>query len=156
MSQGKAAAVLGLGRSSVQKMERETEVFTKVLPMHRLAARLYGWTEDSIDQVLGGGVPTLVDGVPVVPDSADSEAALQELTAGMSARAIEALRRGSTVDTDVVNLAPGEVDVEAVLIFKSSEWEHVSPERKRVVLAKWDALQRAARAIFSESDEGST
>jgi transcriptional regulator with XRE-family HTH domain len=154
LTQDELATALNLGKSSIQKMERPSTRWAKVAPMHRLAAAYFGWTPESIERVLRGKEPLLVSGdaTAPAPTAPDERNAFDELTAGMSPRAIEALRRGSTVDTDVVDLAADEPDVEAVLIFKSREWEHVPPERKRIVLRKWAQLQLAAREIFSEEE----
>ena len=152
LSQEELAEALNIGKSSVQKLERPTAQWSKISPMHRLVASYFGWTPESIERILDGREPIMLtgDSPPNPPRSAS--AAFEELTAGMSPRAVEALRRGSTVDTDVVDLAAGEADVEAVLIFKSKGWEHVPAERKRAVLRKWAQLQIAAREIFAEEE----
>jgi hypothetical protein len=135
-------------------MENPRQAFVKVLPMHRLAAAHYGWTDDSVDEVLRGGEPVLASGEPAHRGiAADAQrAALEELTAGMSPRAVEALTRGRTVDTVVVDLAADDPDATAVLIYKRGDDSGASPEEKRRVLRKWAKLQRAALEIFSEDE----
>lgn len=155
LTQGELAEALGVGLSTVQKMERPGVPWAKVSPTHRLAARYLGWTDDSIDRVLAGGEPVMAEGAADarLAQAADAQqSAFEELTAGMSDRAIEALRRGRTVDTVVVDLAPDDPDTVAVLIYKRGASSDASPERKRRDLQRWSRLQRAALEIFSEQE----
>jgi transcriptional regulator with XRE-family HTH domain len=151
LTQEAAWEALGVRRSTLQRMENPKTTYAKVQLVHRAAARLYGWTEDSIDRVLDGQDPILADGTSAAPISRAS--ALDELTAGLSPRAVEALRGGSTLDTDVVSLsASDDPDGEVVLIAKSGTWEALSPERRRHFMKRWAELQLEARRIFSEGE----
>lgn len=155
LTQGELAEALGVGLSTVQKLERSGARWTRVSPTHRLAARYLGWADDSIELVLAGEQPVLTEAdAPVrsAPPAQSQQSAFEELTAGMSDRAIDALRRGRTVDTVVVDLAPDDPDTVAVLIYKRGASSDASPEQKRRDLRKWSRLQRAALEIFSEQE----
>lgn len=159
-SQGAVAAELGIGRSSIQTLENQAHAYRKILPMHRLAATYYGWADGSVERVLAGGEPILQDGtVSARPDGSDEtfaaapgeqpgQEAFEILTAGMSDRAVEAMQRGRTIDTRVVDVSAGAA---AVLIFKAGASD-ASPEEKARYMRQWDALQKAALEIFSDQE----
>ncbi|WP_037605809.1 helix-turn-helix domain-containing protein [Streptacidiphilus rugosus] len=158
MSQDDLAEALGVSRSSVQKLERESADWAKVAALQRLAATYYGWAPESIERVLAGGEPIKTEpdaGDGARPTNSPRQLAVNvirgELAAGLSERAIDALLRGRTVDSDVIDLPTGE-DTAAVLIFKRGTGDD-SPERRRAELRKWARLQQAAREIFAEEDD---
>lgn len=153
LTQEQAWTALGVGKSTLQKLERESSTYAKVQPVHRTAARLYGWTDDSPERILAGGDPVPAEAAPAAAEVTDADPAWQTaLTDGMSERARDALLRGRTVDTDVIDLAADDPDASAVLIFKRGVSSDVSPERKLSDLRKWAKLQRVAREIFSEEE----
>jgi hypothetical protein len=153
MTQEQAWTALGVSRATLQKMERESTTYARLQPVHRTAARLYGWTDDSPQRVLDGEDPIQSGEAPGRPPEEAAEPDWESvLTEGLSERARDALMRGKTVDTDVIDLAPDDPDASAVLIFKRGVSANVSPERKLADLRKWARLQRAAREIFSEEE----
>lgn len=153
LTQAELADELGVGLSTVQKMERPGVPWAKISPTHRLAARFYGWSDGSIQSVLNGDEPEIVGGGAPVRSARPTDAQLaayEALTEGMSPRAREALARGLTLDTVVVDMAGGE-GPSAVLIFKDTQSD-ASPEEKRIYMRKWARLQRAAVEIFSDAE----
>lgn len=152
MTQADMADRAGVSRTAIQKMERPGTVYAKVQPLHRVVARILGWTEDSIEAILAGGSPTPAEsaaGAPtqLAPPDADSDA----LPDGLSERARLALLGGKVVSDDVIDLAPDDPERTAVLVYKRGD-RPATPEQMRDDLRKWAKLQRAAREIFSDSD----
>lgn len=155
ITQPELARKAGVGRSSIQKMENEAHVYTKVLPVHRVIARILGWTEDSIEAILAGGEPVKADTAAEpqgVTAAAEAPAQGIDLPEGLSDRAKMAFFGGKVVDSEVIDLAPDDPDAVALLVLKRGSRQDASPEQLRSDLRKWARLQRAAREIFSDSD----
>jgi transcriptional regulator with XRE-family HTH domain len=148
LTQQDLATAVGVGRSTVQSLERGERAHPKVLHSHRAIARTLGWTEASIEDVLDGGGPVLLD-QPTKPPSA-SDGTMEDVLDALSERVKMALLGGRVVDGDVIDLAPDDPDSVAVLILKRGERPNATPEQMRADLRKWAKLQRAAREIFSE------
>jgi len=148
MTQDEMAAALEVGRATIQKME-SGHVYSKVQPVHRSAARVLGWSEKSVEQILSGGEPTLVEAGEALP-APGRGSELDEVLNDLSEHVRMALLGGKVVDGDVIDLASDDPDSVAVLILKRGNRPNVTPEQMRDDLRKWSKLQRAAREIFSE------
>ncbi|MFG3228167.1 helix-turn-helix domain-containing protein [Kitasatospora sp. NPDC048194] len=152
LTQPELAAELGVGRSSVQKLESGHQ-YVKVTPLHRAAARRLGWTEDSIEAVLTGGDPTVRTGRGDVATSVDAgDGEVDELLDDLTGRVRAALLGGRVADATAIALdTPDEGDV--VIIWKEGETRDLTPEERRKLQKKWSKLQRAAHEIFSDDSE---
>ncbi|MFD9124907.1 helix-turn-helix transcriptional regulator [Kitasatospora sp. NPDC059571] len=152
MTQQDLASAVGVGRSTVQSLERGERAHPKVLHTHLAIARALGWTEGSIEQVLTGGAPTPAGASRSTHEIGAPTAAASVLDE-LSERVRLALIGGKVVDGDVIDLAPDDPDSVAVLILKRGERPDATPEQMREDLRKWAKLQRAAREIFSEDPQ---
>ncbi|MGW3072313.1 helix-turn-helix transcriptional regulator [Kitasatospora sp. NPDC001132] len=151
LTQPQLAQELGVGRSAVQKMESGHH-YSKVTPLHRAAARRFGWTEDSVEAVLAGGTPTVRGqrgGAASTADIGDAE--VDELLDSLTGRVKAALLGGRVADATAVTLSSPD-DGDVVIIWKEGEARDLTPEERRELEKKWSRLQRAAHEIFSEDD----
>ncbi|MFG2913293.1 helix-turn-helix transcriptional regulator [Kitasatospora sp. NPDC048298] len=151
LTQPQLAKELGVGRSAVQKLESGHQ-YSKVTPLHRAAARRFGWTEDSVEAVLAGGAPTVRgqhgDAAPKA-DIEDSE--VDELLDDLTGRVRAALLGGKVADATAIALDTAD-EGDVVIIWKEGEARDLTPEERRELEKKWSRLQRAAHEIFSEGD----
>lgn len=155
MTQDELAGAVGVGRSTVQSLERGARQHPKVLPTHRAIARVLDWTESSIEAVLTGGEPTGSGRgpTPVPPATTghgDSQA--DELLDDLTERVRLALLGGRVVDSDVVELGPDDGESEVVMIWKRGERPDLTPDQRRAEARKWSRFQRVAREILAEDD----
>lgn len=136
LTQQDLADQAGVGLTTIQKLERSSETWSKVQPVHREAAYLLGWTRESVEELLQGGEPTIAAGG--MPAS---------LPANAPDRVREALR-GTLVDAEVIDLAPDDPERQAVLLFKRGTKPATAEEMRR-----WSKAARAARNILSGDDD---
>ena len=142
LSQQAAADALGVGRSTVQKMERGEGGQVTVTTV-RGYARLLGWTDASVDQVLAGGKPVLASEAP--GDSGPAPAL------GLSPAVEYELRSGETVDSQVFNLGPDEDDGHIIVVVQGKKG--MSPEQLERIAARSRAVRRRLQGIGAEADE---
>ncbi|MCX5112170.1 helix-turn-helix domain-containing protein [Streptomyces sp. NBC_00378] len=130
LTQDDVQRALDVSRATVQNIERG-KAFGRVTPTHRAYARLVGWTDDSVEQVLAGGEPTR---------TADSESATSEPGApvpdGLPLRVAEELASGPLLDTMVIRLPGGG---QAVVVARGKEGG--SPEEIQAALEAWRRAQ---------------
>ncbi|MFJ5070189.1 helix-turn-helix domain-containing protein [Kitasatospora sp. NPDC088556] len=152
LTQPELATALGVGRSSVQKLESGHQ-YAKVTPLHREVSRRFGWTDGSIEAVLAGGGPTVRAWQSDAEPSADIEASeVDDLLDDLTERVRETLLGGKVADATAIEL-DSEEDGGVVLIWKRGESQTLTPEQQRDLRRKWSKLQRAAHEIFSEDSE---
>jgi transcriptional regulator with XRE-family HTH domain len=154
LTQPQLAQELGVGRSAVQKLESGHH-YSKITPLHRAAARRFGWTEDSVEAVLAGGIPTIRgrhgDAAPSADIRDAEDAEVDELLDSLTGRVKAALLGGRVADATAVTLSSPD-DGDVVIIWKEGAARDLTPEERRELEKKWSRLQRAAHEIFSEDD----
>ena len=143
MTQIELGEAIGVGRSAVQKMERGV-AYTKVQPTHRAAARVFGWAEGSIEQILAGGEPKRAQGDRAAESTPDS------VLGDLPLRVLHAIGSGRLVDSAVINLDPEDPEAAAVLVLKRGRRSDATPEQLREDLRKWSELERAVRRIYGD------
>lgn len=130
LTQDDVQRALDVSRATVQNIERG-KVFSKATPSHRAYARLVGWTDGSVDEVLAGGEPTC---------TADSESAGVEPGApvpdGLPLRIAEELASGPLLETMLIRLPGGG---QVVVVAKGKEGG--SPEEIQAALEAWRRAQ---------------
>lgn len=153
LTQDELAAMLGVGRSSVQKLERG-HVYARVLPVHRAAARVLGWTEGSVDAVLGGGDPSRApkspEAAPVGQPTSTVEEGAAALLDDLTARVKGALLGGPVVDATAVPMSDGG---DVVIIWTGGEEQELTPAQRRRLEQQWHRIQRAAHDILADDEE---
>ena len=130
LKQDELAVELGVGRSTIQNIERG-QAFKKPTPTIRAFARRVGWTDASVDRVLAGGDPELVD--------RPHEAATRKSPAGPALPTRiehELTQEGELVDTVVIPLGDG---ASAVVVVKNPPG--ATPEQRQRNLDAWLRMQ---------------
>ncbi|MFE2346419.1 helix-turn-helix domain-containing protein [Kitasatospora cineracea] len=156
MTQDELASALGVGRSTVQKLERG-HAYAKVQPIHRAAARAVGWTEDSIELVLAGGDPVLASSRPSDAQALASgqqpspvEAGVDALLDDLTARVKGALLGGQVADATAVPMGD---DGSVILIWKAGADQELTTAQQRELEKKWSRIQRAAQNILAAEEQ---
>ncbi|MEU9921931.1 helix-turn-helix transcriptional regulator [Streptomyces griseoluteus] len=143
ITQPEAANALGVGRSTVQKMEspRVSQVTRTTI---RAYARLLGWTEQSVDQVLAGGEPTA---------AAEGERPLKAVPSdvGLSPDVEYELRTGKVLGSQVFNLGPDEEDGQIIVVLQGKR--DATPAEVERIAARYRKARRHLQGIAAESDE---
>ncbi|MET9729621.1 helix-turn-helix transcriptional regulator [Streptomyces sp. NPDC006458] len=143
LSQEDAAETLGVGRSTVQKME--SAKVSQVTPTTvRAYARLLGWTDDSVGRVTAGGDPISATDEPQPHLHAVPELNLPP--------AVEyELRSGKVLDSQVFNLGPDEADGQIIVVLQGKK--DATPEEVERIAAKYRRARRHLQGIASEPNE---
>lgn len=144
LTQDELAAELGVGRSTIQNIERG-QVFKKPSPTIRAFARRVGWTEDSVDRVLAGGEPILA-----AEPSTEAPGYYYPFP-GLPLRIKHELKsEGEVVDTVVIPLGDGG---SAVVVVRNPP--NATPEQRQRNLDAWLRMQAQLREL-DYSDENGT
>ncbi|MGQ4358510.1 helix-turn-helix domain-containing protein [Streptomyces sp. SAS_272] len=144
ITQPEAAEALGVGRSTIQKMESEKA--SQVTPTTvRAYARLLGWADGSVGQVLAGGEPTMTpeDG------AAGGNTAPQGL--GLSPLVEHELRSGKVLESQVFNLGPDESDGQIIVVLQGRK--DATPEEVERIAARYRQARRHLQGISSDRGE---
>ncbi|MFE0137668.1 helix-turn-helix domain-containing protein [Streptomyces sp. NPDC059037] len=143
LTQPDAADALGIGRSTLQKIERNAEGAT--ITTVRSYARLLGWSDDSVDRVLAGGSPVMASAT----EEKDEPSAAPAL--GLSPAVEYELRSGETLGSQVFNLGPDEEDGHIIVVLQGKKG--ASPEEVERVAARYRLARRRLQGIASDADE---
>ncbi|MFJ5638709.1 helix-turn-helix domain-containing protein [Streptomyces sp. NPDC093223] len=141
VSQTDAAGALGVGRSTIQKMESDSvgQVTRSTVLVY---AQWLGWTEDSVDRVLDGGDPAIGDStkpaVRPVPDL------------GLTPEVEYELRAGKVLGSQVFNLGPDDSDGQIIVLLQGKK--DATPEEVERIAARYRRARRHLQGIASESD----
>jgi transcriptional regulator with XRE-family HTH domain len=146
LTQLQLADAAGIVEASLQKLERG-DGYTRMPSTPYRVAEHFGWTLGSIEDILGGGSPTL--SAAVVP--AETEGAEPGFLRGMPLRVAEVLQRGEVVDTEVLEFGPDGARMEMIVVLRRREGgAAVDPEQMRLGLERWTRAQQEIRKIASE------
>lgn len=142
------AAALGVGRSTIQMIERGHN-YSKIQPTHRAFALRVGWTVESVERVLEGGVPELRD-EPATPIGEDeAQAPVTAEATKLPLRIVDELSDdGPLLDTTVIQLGG---DARMVVVIKGKP--DASPEEIRRNLEAWRRTQPHLEALSRPLDE---
>lgn len=153
-TQQQIADELGVGRTTIQKIERG-QVYKKVQFTHREYARLVGWTQDSPELVLAGGEPRFReqrDGD--TPASREADGGTGEAPPDLSVEVREALGAGPLLKSEVVTVETPHGQVRATIVVRGEPDR--SPDELRQALLAWRAkgVEDALRSPDDVSDSG--
>lgn len=142
LTQDDLAVELGVGRSTIQNIERG-QAFKRPTPTIRTFARRVGWTDDSVDRVLAGGDPKLTGEPPTkVPGYYPIP--------GLPLRIEHELKsEGELVDTFVIPLGDG---ASAVVVVKNPP--DATPEQRQRNLDAWLRMQAQLRELDYSGENG--
>jgi transcriptional regulator with XRE-family HTH domain len=145
------AAALGVGRSTIQMIERGHS-YSKIQPTHRAFAQRVGWTAESVQAVLEGGPPELRNEPEDSAESAEPQAPVTAEGTRLPLRIVDELSdNGPLLDTTVIQLGG---DARMVVVIKGKP--DASPEEIRRNLEAWRRAQPHLEALTSPlgEDEG--
>jgi DNA-binding XRE family transcriptional regulator len=146
LTQDELAAELGVGRSTIQNIERG-QAFKKPSPTIRAFARRVGWTDESVDRVLAGGEPEFT--------SAQGRQAPQPSPQPSAGPALpqriqhELDQEGELVETMVIPLGDG---ASAVVVVKNPP--DATPEQRQRNLDAWLRMQAQLRELDYSGENG--
>jgi DNA-binding XRE family transcriptional regulator len=140
LTQPEAAKELGVGRSTIQNIERGQ--FVKVNRTVREYARLLGWPDGAVERVAAGGEldagaetgePAGNEGLPLPP-------------------AVEyELRTNETLDSTVINLGPDDNDGHVIVVLQGRRG--ATPEEVARIAERYRKARRYLQGLASEADE---
>lgn len=147
LGQTEVADRIGVSRNAL----RNTEVgkISRVTPTVREYARIVGWTEGSIDAVLGGGEPTREPDTP--PD--EQMTVVVDTPEDLPLRIKAALASdGPVLDTAVITLTgmDGEDSGAQMVIVVKGRTEGLTPEQIREALLQWEKAEAQIRRAGSQ------
>lgn len=143
LKQEELAAELGVGRSVIQLIE-SGHVYKKPTPTIRNFARRVGWTDGSVERVLGGGEPEIEGEVPMQePSKSSTGPALPTRIEH------ELSQEGDLVDTAVIPLGDGG---SVVLVAKNPAG--ATPEQRQRNLDAWLRMQSKLRQLDYTGESG--
>ncbi|MDX3354698.1 helix-turn-helix transcriptional regulator [Streptomyces sp. ME01-24h] len=145
MSQVQAAERLGVERGTIQGIERGISR-AKVTPTMRSYARLVRWTDDSIDSVLAGGDPSLVEA-----DAREARTPSDDAFDGLPVRIRAELRKGQVLDTGVYDLSPEGSDVQMIVVIQGPS--DATAEQIDEYMETVRRAERRLRRIADDRDE---
>jgi len=160
MTQAELAAAIGVDESTVQNLESAMfgRGFSRMPGSAREASRYFGWTEDSIQNVLSGGDPTTAK--PTVDPSAPAVEELARMIAAGEVPASELPRRianaltasGPLLDATIIELADddGEPEGEIVVIVKGKA--SASQDQLDRAVERWERAERRLRSTPRDGD----
>ena len=144
LTQPEAAKQLGVGRSTIQNIERGQ--FVKINRTVREYAGLLGWPDGAVDRVAAGEAPAA---------GADTDAETGE-PAGNSGLplppAVEyELRTNETLDSTVINLGPDEDDGHVIVVLQGRKG--ATPEEIARIAERYRKARRYLQGLATEADE---
>jgi transcriptional regulator with XRE-family HTH domain len=146
LTQVEVAAQIGVSRGPIQAIERGEDV-KKPTGTMRSYARLLDWTDDSIEQVLAGGEPTLAEVVPAEADAAPEPEAADVIAprSGLPLVVREIMDSGEIWDTTISHVTEGGADVRviSITVFPPDE----APDLRRANREAWEGIQPRLKAI---------
>lgn len=140
LTQPEAAKQLGVGRSTIQNIERGQ--FVKINRTVREYAALLGWPGGAVERVAAGealeagtetGEPAGNEGLPLPP-------------------AVEyELRTNETLDSTVINLGPDDGDGHVIVVLQGRKG--ATPEEVARIAERYRKARRYLQGLATEADE---
>ncbi len=154
LTQQAAGDAIGVGRTTIQKIERG-QSYAKVQPVHRAYAELLGWTGSSVDRVLAGGDPALRADTDGDADRRAAAVIADGVAPGdLSVRVLQALIEGPLLDSDVITItSPSGREVRAALVVRGEPG--LSREEEIRDLQAWRERAQALEHV-TDQDDGSS
>ncbi|MFC9949237.1 helix-turn-helix domain-containing protein [Streptomyces prasinus] len=141
LTQPEAAQLLGVGRSTVQNIERGA--FVKVNRTVREYAALLGWPEGAAERVAAGG--------PVEDDAAERETTHADALPLPPAVEYE-LRTNETLDSTVISLGPDEDDGHVIVVLQGRKG--ATPEEVARIAERYRKARRYLQGLATtDTDE---
>lgn len=140
LTQPDAARLLGVGRSTVQNIERGQ--FTKVNRTVRQYAALLGWPEGAAERVAAGGS---VDEVAQERETANAD------TPTLPPAVQYELQTNETLDSTVISLGPDEDDGQVIVVLQGRKG--ATPEEVARIAARYRKARRYLQGLAADSDE---
>ncbi|NUP16585.1 MAG: helix-turn-helix domain-containing protein [Streptomyces sp.] len=146
LTQPEAAKQLGVGRSTIQNIERGQ--FTKINQTVRQYASLLGWSDDAVERVAAGKAPATSTG-----GDTDSETGEPAGNSGLPLPpAVEyELRTNETLDSTVINLGPDEDDGHVIVVLQGRKG--ATPEEVARIAERYRKARRYLQGLAAEADE---
>ena len=147
LEQQQVAEQIGVKRGALRNIE--IGAFSRVTPTVRTYARIVGWTDASIEEVLGGGAPTLS-----APNEAEEVVTTTDGTTPdeLPLRIKAALAAGPLLDAVVIDLPAEEgedPEAQMVVIVKGRRGD-ATPEQIRKALLQWERTEAQIRRSGSQ------
>lgn len=154
MTQAELATAIGVDESTVQNLESAMfgRGFSRMPGSARAAAHYFGWTDDSVANILDGGNPTKIK--PAVDPSSAAVEELSRMIAAGDVPASELPRRianaltasGPLLDATIIELPgdDGEPEGEIVVIVKGRA--DASQDQLDRAIGRWERAERALRS----------
>lgn len=140
LTQPEAAKQLGVGRSTIQNIERGQ--FVRINRTVREYATLLGWPDGAVERIAAGetpdvgtetGEPSGNQGLPLPP-------------------AVEyELRANETLDSNVINLGPDDDDGHVIVVLQGRKG--ATPEQVARISERYRKARRYLQGLASEADE---
>ncbi|MFJ1964854.1 helix-turn-helix domain-containing protein [Streptomyces massasporeus] len=146
LTQPEAAKQLGVGRSTIQNIERGQ--FVKINRTVREYAGLLGWPDGAVDRVAAGEALPARDGA-----DADTETGEPPGNSGLPLPpAVEyELRTNETLDSTVINLGPDEDDGHVIVVLQGRRG--ATPEEVARIAERYRKARRYLQGLAGEADE---
>jgi DNA-binding XRE family transcriptional regulator len=142
LTQPEAAKALGVGRSTIQNIERGA--FAKINRTVRDYAQLLGWPDGTLERVAAGG--------PVTVDVADEPKTPAAESALPLPPAVEyELRSNQTLESTVINLGPDEDDGHVIVVLQGRKG--ATPEEVARIAARYRKVRHYVQRLAAETDE---
>lgn len=147
LSQVEVGGHLHVSRTPIQAIERgrqsNGQPFNKVTGTMRAYARLVGWTEDSVDRVLGGGEPEQAPQPVEPPPTAEAASDLPPDVA------LE-LRSGKTLGSTVMHIGPESADARVIVVLKGDV--DITEDELEALMRDWRKKRRHLQGVAPETE----
>lgn len=140
LTQPEAAKRLGVGRSTIQNIERGA--FAKINRTVREYAALLDWPEGAVERVAAGG--------PIEGEATAVESAVANALPLPPAVEYE-LRTNETLDSTVISLGPDEDDGHVIVVLQGRKG--ATPDEIAKIAARYRKVRRHLQGLSTDTDE---
>ncbi|MET9304946.1 helix-turn-helix transcriptional regulator [Streptomyces cellulosae] len=140
LTQPEAARQLGVGRSTVQNIERGQ--FVRINRTVRQYAELLGWPEGAVERVAAGGS---VDEVAQERETANAD------TPTLPPAVQYELQTNETLDSTVISLGPDEDDGQVIVVLQGRKG--ATPDEVARIAARYRRARRYLQGLASDPDD---